>query len=114
RCTACVVYLVRAEVTGVEAAHIAGRNGELLKGKGIPSGAGITGWVVANGHSMHNCDPRLDFDVLKLETNDGYRTASVVPLMKDHAVLGALAMYSAELSAYSADHLRLMEAVAKL
>jgi len=112
--TTCVLYLVRPDSTDVEAAHIAGRNAELLKGKGIPSGAGITGWVVANGHSMHNCDPRLDFDVLKLETNDGYRTASVVPLMKDETVLGALAMYSAELSAYTADHLRLMEAVAKL
>ena len=112
--TTCVLYLVRPDSTDVEAAHIAGRNAELLKGKGIPSGAGITGWVVANGHPMHNCDPRLDFDVLKIETNDGYRTASVVPLMKDDAVLGALAMYSAELSAYTADHLRLMEAVAKL
>jgi diguanylate cyclase (GGDEF)-like protein/putative nucleotidyltransferase with HDIG domain len=112
--TTCVLYLARPDSTDVEAAHIAGRNAELLKGKGIPSGAGITGWVVANGHPMHNCDPRLDFDVLKIESTEEYRTASVVPLIRDDTVLGALAMYSAELSAYTADHLRLMEAVAKL
>jgi hypothetical protein len=40
--TTCVLYLARPASTDVEAAHIAGRNAELLKGKGIPSGAGIT------------------------------------------------------------------------
>lgn len=112
--TTCVLYLVRPDSTDVEAAHVAGRNAEMFKGKGLPSAAGITGWVVANRHPMHNCDPRLDFDALKLELTETYRTASVVPLMRDDAVLGALAMYSADLSSYTADHLRLMEAVAKL
>ncbi len=112
--TTCVLYLVRPDSTDVEAAHVAGRNAELFKSKGVPSGAGITGWVVANRHPMHNCDPRLDFDVLKVDLPEAYRTATVVPLMRDDTVLGALAMYSAELGSYSADHLRLMEAVAKL
>ena len=112
--TTCVLYLVRPDSTDVEAAHVAGRYSEIFKGKGLPSGAGIAGWVVANRHPMHNCDPRLDFDVLKVELPEPYRTATVVPLMRDDVVLGALAMYSADLSAYTADHLRLMEAVAKL
>jgi diguanylate cyclase (GGDEF)-like protein/putative nucleotidyltransferase with HDIG domain len=112
--TTCVLYRVRPDSTDVEAAHIAGRNAELFRTKSLPSGAGITGWVVANRHPMHNCDPRLDFDALKVELPEAYRTATVVPLMKDEAILGALAMYSADLSSYTADHLRLMEAVAKL
>jgi diguanylate cyclase (GGDEF)-like protein len=112
--TTCVLYLVRPDSTEVEASHVAGRDGDRFKGKSIPSGAGITGWVVANRHAMHNCDPRLDFDVLKVETPDQYRTATVVPLMRDGSVLGALALYSADLASYTADHLRLMEAVAKL
>lgn len=112
--TTCVLYLVRPDSTDVEAAHVAGRYSEILKGKGLPSGAGIAGWVVANRYPMHNCDPRLDFDVLKIELPESYRTATVVPLTRDAVVLGALAMYSADLSSYTADHLRLMEAVAKL
>ena len=112
--TTCVLYLVRPDSTDVEATHVAGRNAEIFKTRGVPSGAGITGWVVANRYPMHNCDPRLDFDVLKVEPPEAYRTATVVPLIRDDAVLGALAMYSAELSSYTADHLRLMEAVAKL
>ncbi len=112
--TTCVLYRVRPDSTDVEAAHIAGRNAELFRTKSLPSGAGITGWVVANRHPMHNCDPRLDFDALKVELPEAYRTATVVPLMRDEAILGALAMYSDDLSSYTADHLRLMEAVAKL
>jgi diguanylate cyclase (GGDEF)-like protein len=112
--TTCVLYLARPDSTDVDAAHIAGRHAELFKSKSIPSGAGITGWVVANRHPMHNCDPRLDFDVLKVQPPERYQVATVVPLTRDNAVLGALAMYSAELNSYSPDHLRLMEAVAKL
>src|SRR6185295_13643773 len=90
------------------------RNVEQFRGKRMPSGAGIAGWVVANRHPMHNCNPMLDFDAMKLEPGEKYNTAMVVPLTKDGTVLGALALYSAELSSYTADHLRLMEAVAKL
>ncbi len=112
--TTCVLYLVRPDSTDVDAAHIAGRHAELFRSKSIPSGAGITGWVVANRHPMHNCDPRLDFDVLKVQPPEQYLVATVVPLTRDNLVLGALAIYSAELRSYTADHLRLMEAVAKL
>ncbi|HEX8087321.1 MAG TPA: diguanylate cyclase, partial [Blastocatellia bacterium] len=112
--TTCVLYLVKQDSTELEAAHVSGRNCERFKGRRMPSGAGITGWVVANRHPMHNCDPRLDFDVLKTDLDEKYNTASVVPLMREGNILGALALYSAELNSYTADHLRLMEAVAKL
>lgn len=112
--TTCVLYLVKQDSTDIEAAHASGRNSEKLKGGRIPSGAGITGWVVAHRHPMHNCDPRLDFDVMRLSFTEQYRAAIVVPLMRDDVVLGALALYSAEMNSYTADHLRLAEAVAKL
>jgi diguanylate cyclase (GGDEF)-like protein len=109
-----VLYLVKTDSTEVEASHVSGRNVEQFRGKRIPSGAGIAGWVAANRHPMHNCDPMLDFDAMSLTPVERYNTATVVPLTKDGTVLGALALYSAELSSYTADHLRLMEAVAKL
>jgi diguanylate cyclase (GGDEF)-like protein len=112
--TTCVLYLVRPDSTEVEAAHVAGRHAEIIRGKSIPSGAGITGWVVANCHPMHNCDPRLDFDALRLDLPEAYRTATVVPLRRHGAVLGALGLYSVDVGSYAADDLRLIEAVAKL
>ena len=112
--TTCVLYVVRPDSTDVEAAYVAGRHAEIIKGKSMASGAGITGWVIANRHPMHNCDPRLDIDALRLDLPEEYRTASVVPLIRDGVPLGALALYSSVLTAYPPDHLRLLEAVAKL
>ncbi|MEW6207739.1 MAG: diguanylate cyclase [Acidobacteriota bacterium] len=112
--TTCVLYLQKTDSTEVEVAHVAGRHAERFKGRRMASGAGIAGWVVANRHSMHNCDPALDFDTMKIEIPEPYKTATVVPLMKDDEMLGALALYSADLASYDTDHLRLMEAVAKL
>lgn len=112
--TTCVLFLVNPDSTDLEGAHVAGRDAERFRGKRVPSGGGITGWVVANATAMHNCDPRLDLDALKVESNEQYRTATVVPLIRDKTVLGALALYSADQDSYTADHLRLIEAVAKL
>jgi diguanylate cyclase (GGDEF)-like protein len=112
--TTSVLYLVRRDTTEVEAVHASGRHADLFKGRRISSGAGITGWVVANGHPMHNSDPRLDFDAMKAPVPERYRTSTVVPLLKNGRVLGALAVYSAEADSYNVDQLRLLEAVAKL
>jgi diguanylate cyclase (GGDEF)-like protein/putative nucleotidyltransferase with HDIG domain len=112
--TTCALYLQRQDSTEVEACHVSGRYAERFKGRRMTSGEGITGWVVANSHPMHNCDPRLDFDAMKLELPEQYRIATVVPLIKDGAAIGAMALYSADLTTYDADHLRLVEAVAKL
>jgi diguanylate cyclase (GGDEF)-like protein len=63
---------------------------------------------------MYNCDPRLDLAAAHIELDTPYRSMIAVPLLKGDEVLGALTLYSAEVSAYEPDHLRLVEAVAKL
>ncbi|MBI3649845.1 MAG: diguanylate cyclase [Acidobacteria bacterium] len=112
--TTCVLYLTRHDTGEIEAAHVSGRNAELIKGKKMSSGIGIAGWVVANSHPMHNSDPRLDFDALRADIKEAYRTATVVPMIKDDEAIGALALYSTDIHSYHMDHLRLVEAVAKL
>jgi diguanylate cyclase (GGDEF)-like protein/putative nucleotidyltransferase with HDIG domain len=112
--TTCVLYLQRHDTLEVEIAHVSGRDMERFKGKKMPSGAGLSGWVIANRHPMHNCDPRLDLDAMQMDAAESYKVATVVPLIKDGSALGALALYSADLTSYDADHLRLIEAVAKL
>jgi diguanylate cyclase (GGDEF)-like protein/putative nucleotidyltransferase with HDIG domain len=112
--TTCVLYLIHHDTGEIEAAHVTGRNAELIKGKKMTSGIGIAGWVIANSHPMHNSDPRLDFDALRAEIPESYRTATVVPMIKDDEAIGALALYSTDIPSYHMDHLRLVEAVAKL
>jgi diguanylate cyclase (GGDEF)-like protein/putative nucleotidyltransferase with HDIG domain len=112
--TTCVLYLQKPNSIDVEAVHVSGRNAERLKGASILLGSGITGWVVSNRQPMYNCDPRLDMAAAHVELDTPYSSVIAVPLLKGDEVLGALTLYSAEVSAYEPDHLRLVEAVAKL
>lgn len=112
--TTCVLYLHKPNSIDVEAVHVAGRYAERLKGASLILGSGTSGWVVANRQPMYNCDPRLDFNAAQITVDVPYRAVIAVPLLKGNDVLGALTLYSAELSAYEPDDLRLVEAVAKL
>lgn len=112
--TTCALYLQKANSIDVEAVHVSGRGADRFKGASIILGSGVTGWVVANRQPMYNCDPRLDFNAARIDVDIAYRTVIAVPLLKGDDVLGALTLYSAEISAYESDHLRLVEAVAKL
>ena len=112
--TTCVLYLQRPNSIDVEAVHVSGRNSERLKGSSILLGAGVTGWVVTHRQPMYNCDPRLDLAAAHVDLDTPYKSVIAVPLLKGDEVLGALTLYSAEVSAYEPDHLRLVEAVAKL
>jgi diguanylate cyclase (GGDEF)-like protein len=110
----CILYVFNHETNQVEARLASGRNAELFKQRRMSPGEGVAGWVVAHRHPMHNSDPKLDFDALKVEVRDTYRTGAVVPLLNDNDVLGALAVYSSNVGAYEPDHLPLLEAVAKV
>ena len=112
--TTCVLYLLGPESAEIEVSHGTGRNFDRMKGKRFPVGRGMAGWVIANRQPIFNGDPRLEFDVLKIDIADQYNTATVVPLLKDGHVLGALGLYSMDVTAYESDDLRLIEAVAKL
>ncbi|HKP13410.1 MAG TPA: diguanylate cyclase [Blastocatellia bacterium] len=112
--TTCVLYLQKPDSIELEAAHIAGRHAARFKGQSVMLNSGVTGYVAANRQPMYNCDPQLDFKAAHLNLEDEYHTAMSVPLMKGNDVLGALTLYHAELTAYEGDHLRLLEAVAKL
>jgi diguanylate cyclase (GGDEF)-like protein/putative nucleotidyltransferase with HDIG domain len=112
--TTCVLYLQKPDSIELEAVHAAGRHAARFKGQSLMLNSGITGYVAVNRQPMYNCDPQIDFKAARLDLGDQYRTAMSVPLMKGNDALGALTLYHAELTAYEGDHLRLLEAVAKL
>lgn len=109
----CAIYLYD-DLRGLAyAARVAGKNEDVLRDRQIMRGQGVTGFVLANRHALHQVDPGLDFAHTFLP--DGQYSAMVsLPLVKDERLVGALSIYSMELAAYTEDHLRLLETVGKL
>jgi diguanylate cyclase (GGDEF)-like protein len=110
----CVVYLYD-EVKGyATSAHVAGRNAEALRDRCVAPGEGITGFALANRRAINHIHPGLDFTGVELEDGREYRTMAALPLFKDGLLLGALSVYSFELSEYTDDHMRLLETITRL
>jgi diguanylate cyclase (GGDEF)-like protein len=108
----CAVYLYD-EVKGYAvAAHVTGRNSNILASRCIAPGDGVTGFALANRSPINQLHPSLDFAGLEIERD--YRSMASLPLFKDESLLGALSVYSTELDEYSDDHLRLLETVTRL
>jgi diguanylate cyclase (GGDEF)-like protein/putative nucleotidyltransferase with HDIG domain len=108
-----VVYLLD-EYGGAARAHYAvGRNSENFFDHVVNVGEGVTGWVLANNSTFANTDPKLDLSFLGSKC-EGYRTLAVQPLVCDNQKFGAISLYSQSVDAYSEQHLRGLEQVAKL
>ena len=112
--TTCVAYLRDKADDSSVAAHAFGQNAEAIRGSRMAVGHGITGWVIINGVPMINTDPMLDLGTILGENAAGYKTATVFPLTDAGETIGALALYSSELSTYGGEHLHLLESVSRL
>ncbi|HEY0406549.1 MAG TPA: diguanylate cyclase [Pyrinomonadaceae bacterium] len=110
----CAVYLYDDLKGYATAAHVAGKNADLLLNRCVAPGEGVTGFALANRRSITRIDPRLDFENIELAAGSDYRSMVSLPLMKDERLLGALSVYSVQLPQYTDDHLRLLETVTRL
>ncbi len=95
-------------------AYAQGQHKEALQDGCIAVGQGNVGEVFAKRKPEFNVNPQADFLVLQVMTATSYKTSLTVPLVKGNEVLGVLALYSADFSTYSSEHIRLVEAVAQL
>jgi diguanylate cyclase (GGDEF)-like protein/putative nucleotidyltransferase with HDIG domain len=110
----CAVYLYDELKGYAEAAHVAGRNADILLGRCLAPGEGVTGFTLANRRPINRIDPTLDFAGVHLTPGSRYRAMASLPLVKDDHLLGALSVYSSELSNYTDDHMRLLDTVVRL
>lgn len=95
-------------------AHARGLHAELLEGRKVAVGEGVTGWVLANRQPFCNADPRLDLSPQLAAHFADYRTLAAFPLLEGNELHGALTLYSSALTEYTADHRRLLEETVKL
>lgn len=111
----CAVSLVAPETGAHVVAHAAGRHAELLCGRNVPLGEGVTGWVFANRQPFCNTDPKLDLPPALAAHFADYRTLAVFPILDGAEMRGTVALYSSALARYDDAHqARLVEATALL
>ncbi|HEY6331700.1 MAG TPA: HD domain-containing phosphohydrolase [Blastocatellia bacterium] len=106
--TTLILYL--SEGGKLRAAHVMGKNSETIKGTEVRIGEGEIGWVA---------DTRQSLIIGGLGDNARttgalssiYRSMAFFPLVRGDNLVGVMALYSNEEEAYSADEIRLLEAV---
>jgi diguanylate cyclase (GGDEF)-like protein/putative nucleotidyltransferase with HDIG domain len=110
----CVVYFYDEMKGYATARHVVGKYADLLKGRCLAPGEGVTGFALANRSAVNQLHPSLDFTDLNPSANIKFHSMASLPLFKDDLLLGALSVYSDDLEQYTHDHMRLLETVTRL
>jgi diguanylate cyclase (GGDEF)-like protein len=79
----------------------------------ISRGQRLSGWVAANKQTIVNSDPVLDLGEAARSMRPRLRSCLSTPLLVDSDLIGVLTLYSPQLDAFTEDHGRVIEAVAK-
>lgn len=110
----CVVYLYDTAKGYASAALAVGANAEIMRERCVALGEGVTGFVLANRRAINQLHPSLEFSDGTFTAERNYRAMASLPLFKNDLLLGALSIYSTEVTQYSDDQLRLLETVTRL
>ena len=111
--TLCVFFAHLEESTILEASHAAGENGQAVHGVRIPIGERLSGWVGANRRTIRNSDPVLDFGDIARTMKPRLRSCLSAPLLVNDDLVGVLSLYAAAPEAFTEEHERLLEVVAR-
>ena len=110
---AAAIYLVRAGKLIPE--YVIGDDFRVFAALEIPVGEGLAGWVAQNRKPILNGNPAVESEYLNGAAEAiSMSSALAVPLARsEDEVLGVLALYKLEADAFSADHLRILLAMAE-
>jgi putative nucleotidyltransferase with HDIG domain len=109
----CVFYVHDPHADDLIAAHAVGDHAWSVRGMRIHRGERLSGWVAANRRSILNSDPVLDFGDLAQTLKPRLLSCLSAPMLLGGQVVGVLSLYSAHPEAFSEDHRRVLDVVAK-
>jgi diguanylate cyclase (GGDEF)-like protein len=109
----CVIYLLEDAGDMLSARFVSGANAEVLKGRAVRLGEGITGWAAAKGSNRFSTSPDLDLADTSIEASE-YSTVGAFPLLQDGRALGVITLYFAKGVPCLDEHIRTMDIIAKL
>ena len=90
-----------------------GTEASQVRGLRIALGQRLSGWVAANRQTISNSDASLDLGEAAAAQSPRLRSCLSTPLILDAELIGVLTVYSAQVRAFSDDHSRIIEAIAK-
>jgi putative nucleotidyltransferase with HDIG domain len=111
--SACVFFLYDIEQDDLRAEQVLGEHSALIKGLRVPIGQRLSGWVAANRQTVRNSDPVLDLGESARAMSPRPRSCLSTPLVSGSSLVGVLSLYSSNRDAYSEDHQRIIEVVAR-
>jgi len=111
--SACVFYIYDIDADDLVATHASGEHAAHIKGLRVPIGERLSGWVAANRMTIRNSDPVLDLGESARAMTPRPRSSLSTPLVAGKALVGVLSLYSSNKDAYSEDHERIIEVVAR-
>jgi putative nucleotidyltransferase with HDIG domain len=111
--SACVFYLYDTESDELVATHASGEHAAHIKGLRVPRGQRLSGWVAANRQTIRNSDPVLDLGESARAMTPRPRSCLATPMLAGKTLVGVLSLYSSNKDAYSEDHQRIIEVVAR-
>jgi diguanylate cyclase (GGDEF)-like protein/putative nucleotidyltransferase with HDIG domain len=111
--TTCVFFLYDSNADELVAAHAAGENASHFTDIRIAMGQRLSGWVAANRQTIVNSDPMLDLGEVARALKPPLRSCLSTPLMVLDELVGVLTVYSTHRDAFTEDHSRLVEVVAR-
>jgi GGDEF domain-containing protein len=111
--SACVFYMYDADADELVATHASGEHATHIKGLRVPRGQRLSGWVAANLQTIRNSDPVLDLGESARAMTPRPRSCLATPMHAGKTLVGVLSLYSSKKDAYSEDHQRIIEVVAR-
>jgi putative nucleotidyltransferase with HDIG domain len=111
--SACVFYMFDEESDELVAAYASGEHVGLIRGLRVPRGQRLSGWVAANRQTIRNSDPVLDLGESARAMSPRPRSSLSTPLLSGKRLVGVISLYSSNKDAYTEDHERIVEVVAK-
>ncbi|MCA1816976.1 MAG: HD domain-containing protein [Acidobacteria bacterium] len=110
----CVLTLAPPHAEEIVAAYAYGEHAELLAGRRVAPGAGVTGWALANRQPFYNADPKLDLPPDLAAACANFRTLAACPALHEEELHAVVTLYSATLDEYTTSHRQLLGAAATL
>jgi putative nucleotidyltransferase with HDIG domain len=111
--SACVFYIYDVDADELVATHASGEHAAHIKGLRVPIGQRLSGWVAANRQTIRNSDPVLDLGESARSMNPRPRSCLSTPMLAGKTLVGVLSLYSSNKDAYSEDHQRILEVIAR-